>query len=210
MQHHLIVKAKEHLGVNDARDAHLEYSGRFTAFNGNVRASRYEIVVRLSKEWRDRDEDVQLGIIEHLLGRLFRVKGKTRHMQLYQDFLLYVGREREPEVEDARLMSSFDRVNKKYLQGAMELPSLRWGRGSFRRLGYYHYASDTVTLSPVLAQDQRMLDFVMYHELLHKKHGLTKGGHAHTKAFKADESKYEEATEAELSAYVRKQKRSWF
>jgi hypothetical protein len=55
-----------------------------------------------------------------------------------------------------------------------------------------------------------MLDFVMYHELLHKKHGLTPTGRAHTKAFRADEAKYEEATQEELERYVRKQKRRWF
>lgn len=208
--HPLIERAKEELGIRDGRETHLEYSGRFTPYNGNVRMSRYELTVRLAKEWRTKDDDVQLGIIEHLLAKLFRVKGKTSRMQLYQDFLLYIGRESEKEVEDARLMASFERVNKKYFNGVMELPSIKWGRGSFARLGFYHYASDSVTLSPVLLEDQRMLDYVMYHELLHKKHGLTKGGHAHTKAFKADEAKYEEATEAELTAYVRRMKRNLF
>ncbi len=208
--HPLMERAKENLGIRDARETYLEYSGRFTKYNGNARATRLAVEIRLSKDWRDRDEDVQLGIIEHLLAKIFRKKIKTPRMQLYQDFLLYVGREAEPEVEDARLMASFERVNKKYFGGSMELPSIRWGRQSFARIGYYHYASDTVTLSTVLLDNQHMLDFVLYHELLHKKHGLTKGGIAHTKAFKRDEALFEEATEAELHSYVRKAKRSLF
>jgi hypothetical protein len=55
-----------------------------------------------------------------------------------------------------------------------------------------------------------MLDYVMYHELLHKKHGLTKGGRAHTKAFRADEAKFEEASEQQLHAFLRAKKRQLF
>lgn len=205
----LVEKAKQELGIFDSRDTSLEYSGRFTAYNGNVRMTRWSVEVRLAKEWRDKDEDVQLGIIESLLSKLFRKKAKTPRMALYQDFLLYIGRESEKVVEDEVLMASFERVNRKYFNGEMELPSIKWGRDSFSKLGHYHYASDTVLLSTVL-HEQRFLDYVMYHELLHKKHGLTKGGRAHTKAFRLDEAKYEEATEAELQAFLRKQKRKLF
>ena len=208
--HALVEQAKEHLGIKDSRETVLEYSGRFTAYNGNVRADRYTVTVNLSKEWKGRDDDVQLGIIEFLLAKLFRKKIKTPRMQLYKDFLLYVGRESTKEVEDARLMASFERVNKKYFAGDMELPSIQWGQESYRKLGHYHYGSDTVVLSTILLQDQRMLDYVLYHELLHKKHGITKGGRAHTKAFRLDEAKFAEATEAELHAFLRSQKRKLF
>jgi predicted metal-dependent hydrolase len=149
-------------------------------------------------------------MIEYLLVKLFRKKVKTPRMQLYHDFLMYVGRESEKNVEDARLMSSFQRVNAKYFNNEMELPSIKWGTESFRKLGHYHYASDTVMLSTVLIEEQKFLDYVMYHELLHKKHGVTAGGRAHTKAFKADEAKYEEATERELQLFLRQQKRKLF
>jgi predicted SprT family Zn-dependent metalloprotease len=210
-QHPLVEKAKLELGITDSRDSSLAYSGRFTPYNGNVRLTRWELQVRLAKEWRDKDEDVQLGIIEHLLAKLFRRKVKTHRMALYQDFILYIGRETEKVVEDDVLLESFKRVNSKYFDGRMEVPSVKWGRDSFRKLGHYHYASDTVMLSTVLEHsDTRFLDYVMYHELLHKKHGLTKGGRAHTKAFKADEALYEEASEAELTSFLRRQKRKLF
>lgn len=208
--HHLIARAKESIGVRDNREGIISYSGRFTPYNGNGRITPYTVEIRLAKEWHGRDDDVVLGIIEHLLAKLYRKRIKTPRMRLYQEFLQYVGRESEKEVEDARLMSSFERVNKAYFIGEMELPSIRWGRESFSRLGYYHYASDTITLSSVLLEDQRMLDYVLYHELLHKKHGLTKGGRAHTKAFREDEAKFREANESELRRFLRSQKRKLF
>jgi hypothetical protein len=208
--HPLVEQAKKHVGISDSRDTSLVYSGRFTAYNGNIRATRYTVEVSLSKEWKGRDDDVQLGIIEYLLAKLFKRKIKTERMQLYQDFILYVGRESTKEVEDARLMSAFERVNKKYFKGEMEMPSIKWGTESFRKLGHYHYGSDSVVLSTVLLEDQRMLDYVLYHELLHKKHGITKGGRAHTKAFRADERLFEEASERELHDFVRRMKRKLF
>ncbi len=206
-----IEEAKQTLGISDGRATAIEYSGRFSAYNGNVRADRATVTVRLAKEWRGRDRDAQQGLIEFLLAKLFRKKIRTPRMQLYRDFLLYVGREEKTKlVEDTQLQASFDRINAKYFGGQMELANLTWGRESFRKLGHYHYGSDTVLLSTVLLEEQRMLDFVMYHELLHKKHGITPGGRAHTKAFREDEAKYEEATEQELTRFVHRQKRSWF
>jgi hypothetical protein len=206
----LVEQAKKNVGIIDARATTLSYSGRFTAYNGNIRATRTVIEVRMAKEWKNKDTDVQLGLVEHLLAKLFRKKIKTSRMALYQDFLLYIGRESEKTVEDARLMASFQRVNKNYFAGEMELPSIKWGQESFSKLGHYHYGSDTVVLSTVLLQDERFLDYVMYHELLHKKHGLTKGGRAHTKAFRADEAKFAEASEAELHRFLRSQRRKLF
>ena len=55
------------------------------------------------------------------------------------------------------------------------------------------YATDTVTLSKALAHDLELVDYVMYHELLHKKHKFTsKNGKSrhHTKEFRIAEKRY--------------------
>jgi predicted metal-dependent hydrolase len=208
--HPLIESAKDNLGIRDERPTRVVYSRRFSAYNGNIRATRAEVVVGLSRDWHGRDPDVVQGLVEHLLSKLFKKKAKTPRMALYQDFLLYVHREqREKTVEDAALKASYDRVNAKYFKGSFEMPNITWGRDSTRKLGHYHYGSDTVMLSTVLKDEPRFLDFVMYHELLHKKHGLTRGGRAHTKAFKDEEALYKEATEAELSKFI-SGKKGWF
>jgi predicted metal-dependent hydrolase len=87
-----------------------------------------------------------------------------------------------------------------------------WGNTTFRKLGSYTYQSDTITMSPILRGNARYLDYVMFHEMLHKKHRYykTKTGrmaHHHT-AFKNDEATYPEVEKInkELQWFVAKQK----
>ena len=120
-----------------------------------------------------------------------------------------------PSDEDARhgpsdgnaaglLVASFDRVNEKYFGQAMKRPRLDWSRRlSSRVFGHYEFVGDTIVLNTLLSEDgvpAWVLDFVMYHELLHKKHGLRWSGTramAHTAAFRADERRFERYEEAE-------------
>jgi len=208
--HPLVEQAKENLGIKDERPTRVVYSRRFSAYNGNIRATHREVVVGLSKDWHGRDPDIIQGLVELLLGKLFKKKAKTERMALYQDFLLYVHREQKTKVvEDPVLKESYDRVNAKYFNNSFEMPNLTWGQDSKRKLGHYHYGSDTVMLSTILKEEQRFLDFVMYHELLHKKHGITRGGRAHTKAFRDDEARFEETNDKELSEFVASKKSRW-
>jgi len=62
-----------------------------------------------------------------------------------------------------------------------------------------------------------LLDFVMYHEMLHKKHKFSISGvksRYHTKEFKEDEKKFGDVKliEKKLTIFLRKHKRklSWF
>jgi predicted metal-dependent hydrolase len=77
----------------------------------------------------------------------------------------------------------------------MEKPNLRFGKYSSRQLGCYDYGTDTITISSMLKQaDQEILDYVIYHELLHKKHKFTlKNGRSyhHTSEFREKEKKFE-------------------
>ena len=78
----------------------------------------------------------------------------------------------------------------------MERPNLVWGTVNVCRMGSYEYGSDTLMLSRILADDTNLLDYVMYHELLHKKHKFSsKHGRAihHSKAFRIDEQKFKDA-----------------
>jgi hypothetical protein len=101
------------------------------------------------------------------------------------------------------LDDSFDRVNKKYFGGNLKKPILTWSERKTRyRLGHQDDAMDTVVISKTL--DSRnvplyALDYIMYHELLHVKHGCVYSNgrrHVHTKAFKDDEQKFEKYVEA--------------
>ncbi len=69
----------------------------------------------------------------------------------------------------------FKRVNNVYFGGKMPKPTLAWNRIlTARKFGHYQPSRDTVMISVTLdAPDvpDYAIDFVMYHELLHKKHG---------------------------------------
>src|SRR5262245_3446141 len=98
----------------------------------------------------------------------------------------------------------FERVNAVYFGGLMPKPTLAWNRTpTSRKFGHYQPSRDTVMISVTLdAHDvpDHVVDFVMYHELLHKKHGsMTVNGRrlAHSPAFRAEERQFAGYHEAE-------------
>lgn len=97
------------------------------------------------------------------------------------------------------LAASFDRVNRRYFNGKMERPRMHWNRAlTVGKMGHYHHARDTVMLSLTLDQPEVppfVVDYVMYHELLHKKHGVRRINgrrYAHTPEFRAEERRFEQ------------------
>jgi predicted metal-dependent hydrolase len=95
------------------------------------------------------------------------------------------------------LDESFKRVNEIYFRNSMEKPQLTWSlQRAKRTLGRYDSERDVVSISRILDSPQipeELLDFIMYHELLHKKHGITVKGNRrriHTPQFKEDEKKF--------------------
>ena len=102
------------------------------------------------------------------------------------------------------LDASFRRVRAAHFDGKIERPGLRWGSiASKRTFGSYRFSEDRLTVSPRLdASDvpQWLLDFIVFHELLHKEHGITARGsrrYAHTAAFRAAERAHPRHHEAE-------------
>lgn len=75
------------------------------------------------------------------------------------------------------LATSFDRVNAKYFNESLRRPRLVWSHTfTSCRFGHYDQTSDTVMVSMSLdKKDVReyVVDFIMYHELLHKTLGVT-------------------------------------
>ncbi len=102
------------------------------------------------------------------------------------------------------LVPVFKRVNLRYFNGTLDQPRLIWSaRSTIRRLGTYHPESDTITINRRLDdQDipEYLLEYVMYHEMLHKKIGLKEVNgrrYAHTKYFKTAERQFDHYNEAE-------------
>jgi predicted metal-dependent hydrolase len=111
-------------------------------------------------------------------------------------------------------------VNDYFFSGIMEKPNLVWNNSS-TKLGSYDYGSDTISITSMLRDSgKEMLDYVMYHEILHKKYKfISKSGrlYHHTKEFKSSEKIFPDSREIEqklraLRPRQRKtvqRKRSW-
>lgn len=102
-----------------------------------------------------------------------------------------------PIGKNVNLNIVFERVNREYFYGKLEKPHLTWSqKKSYRRLGTYAAQTDTVTISRTFDNGNYpdyAVDFIMYHELLHKKMGVKRansGKHNHTKAFKEIENNF--------------------
>ncbi|MBW2968962.1 hypothetical protein KY304_00140 [Candidatus Woesearchaeota archaeon] len=180
----------------------VNYSGRFKGFNANAKLNRSTktFTFNLSKKWRGVDESIKIGLIQGLILRLLRKKGRTISMDLYENFIKNVHIAVPKTKSHPILEESFNRINKLYFAGMIEKPNLILGKGS-RTLGNYDYGADTISISRILLPYIDLLDYVMYHEVLHKKNKFkSKNGRSfhHTSRFRKQEKAYPNAKELEL------------
>jgi hypothetical protein len=110
----------------------------------------------------------------------------------------------------------FHKVNQTYFNGQMTRPTIQWNKTlTHRKFGHYQANSDTIMISISLDRASTpayVLEFVMFHELLHKQLGVvTHNGrrYAHTKAFREAEAKFAKQKQAqsflnELSTKINK------
>ena len=192
----------------------IKYTDKFKPYNANVRYTKNSLQFNLSKKWRNISKEIQMGLMQGLMLRIFKEKKATTNIDLYNSFMknLHIS---IPKINnDPFLGESFNRVNEKYFFGLVERPNLTW-HDSIRRLGFYEYGTDTISMSKVLGADTNLLDYVMYHEMLHKKHKFhCKNGriHHHTKEFREMERKFDNSQEMEerIKGLVRPKARKRF
>jgi hypothetical protein len=180
----------------------VKYSRAFNAYNANVRYTPFSMTFRLSHEWKKVSDEIKIGLIQLLLLKSYSIYRKnmkhTINMDLYEKFIKNIGDYSEVTESDPLLEDSFNRVNQKYFYGMLDKPNLRWGGASFSKLGCYEYGANMVTISNIFKGEdektQELLDYIMYHELLHKKHKFhTKDGRSyhHTRHFRQKEKEFD-------------------
>ena len=177
----------------------IKYTGRFKPYNANVRYRRNSLQFNLSKKWRMISKEIQIGLIQGLILRVFKEKNNTMNIDLYNNFMRNLHISVPKTNTDPILEKSFDRINEKYFFGLMERPNLVW-HNSIRRLGSYEYGSDTISISRVLLEDSDLMGYVIYHEMLHKKFKFNSSNGRtchHTKEFKEMERKFENSMDME-------------
>jgi pterin-4a-carbinolamine dehydratase len=205
-----------HTQSEDTRRITLKYSGHFRNYNSNAKYTKDKIQINISSNWKDVDDEIKQGLIESFLVKIFKLRmEKTSSMKLYEDFMKGLSKYAKKHVHDPLLEQSFDRVNVQFFNNMIDKPNLVFAGPSFSKLGSYEYSTDTVRISEIFRNleedDKRFLDYVLYHELLHKKHSFNiKNGrhHAHTREFRADEQKFGKSIESELSKFILRKKKS--
>ena len=188
----------------------INYSGRFKSYNANVKYDYKTMIFNLSREWEEVSEEIQIGLLQTLILKVFNKKQITINIDLYEKFSKNVTKFSKVDKIDSVLKESFDRINKKYFHNFMDSPNLIWGQESFAKLGSYEYATDSITISAVLRGESELLDYVMYHEMLHKKLKYeSKNGrnYQHTPEFRRLEREYEDKdAEKRLVAFLRRKR----
>ena len=177
----------------------VNYNDRFKPYNANVKYTRNSFVFNLSKKWKSVSREIQVGLLQELLLKVFKTKKSTFNIDLYNNFMKKIHIAAPKTRIDSFLEGSFDRINEKYFLGMVEKPNLVW-HSSIRRLGSYEYGSDTISISKVLENDLNALDYVMHHEMLHKKLKFdSRNGSCrhHTKTFREMERRFENSHEME-------------
>lgn len=152
-------------------DVSLEYNRKFKPYNANVKRYGNNLIFSLSKEWKKISKEIQIGLVQELLTKILKDKNKkTLNMELYNSFLKNIHIAIPKTKTDEILDGSFNRINDLYFGGMLDKPNLQWGSDSTSKLGSYEYGSDTITISTIFKNSKReLLDYVMYHEMLHKK-----------------------------------------
>ncbi len=190
----------------------LKYSRKFKPYNANVKLYGNNLIFNLSKDWRKISREIQIGLIQELLIKILKEKNnkKTMNMDLYNAFLKNVHLAVPKTKTDVILEASFERMNEMFFNGMLDIPNLEWGNESTSKLGSYTYGNDTITISTIFTDsEQELLDYVMYHEMLHKKFKFeSKNGRTlhHSPEFRRMESKFpnHEIMEKEISKLARK------
>lgn len=190
----------------------LEYNRRLADFNANIRLEPRKIKVNLNLQWKDIDKEIKIGLIQHLLLKMFKSKRHTHNIDLYNNFIKNIPILTPKTKSDPILESSFNRVNQSFLSNSVEKTNLSWGTASFRKLASYNFHTDTITVSTLFADvEPEILDYLMYHEMLHKHHKFKhhEGRSSfHSTAFREDEKRYPdyELIEKQIETIIRKKK----
>lgn len=177
----------------------LKYSGKFKGYNANIRLTRNHLILNLSRKWKKVSPEIQIGLIQELMVKLFKNRVQTVNMDLYSYFMKNLSITIANKKSHPVLEASFNRVNNIFFDNFLDSPNFALCNSS-RKLGCYEYGTDTIQITKHLLDDQEALDYVMYHEMLHKKlkfRGSCGRHHYHTKEFKQLENKFPNAEQIE-------------
>ena len=203
------------------KDVLPDVDARFYPYAGlssTIRLRQGRVYARVSDILTNSPPEVLHALACILVSKLFRRKIMKEHERIYRSYAS------EPSIltlaEEARkgrgykvitsargevydLDEIFDSLNGRYFRGRLPRPLLSWSQVSARRiLGHHDHVHAAVILSRALDDPKVprfVVEYVLYHEMLHVKHGSRReGGRTvyHGPEFKADERRFERFDDA--------------
>lgn len=203
----------------DDRPLDVSFYG-YVSTKSTIRVRDGRVLVRLSDHMEDAGPRVQEGCLAVLLGKLHgKVPASLKHhVAGYQHWIH--SEPAEARRSESRKERGGKRINpagthrsllESYLRVTMEMglvldaPKLSWSeRPTKRRFGHHDPDHDCIVISQTLDDPkvpEFVLDYVVYHELLHIVHppkiGATGKRNIHHKAFRDAEAQFSKQKEAE-------------
>jgi len=191
----------------------------FANVNNTIRLRNGRILVRLSDLLEGAPENILRAIAHILLAKMYQQPIDRTYAARYRKYIgsrdimrkahlvrQMRGRKR---LRSARghfydLETIFEELNTRFFHGLMARPLMSWSQTRTRRiLGHYDPAHNAIIISRVFDHPQvprYVLDYIVYHEMLHLKHPVTLRGSrrcVHSAEFQAEERLFPKAAEAE-------------
>jgi hypothetical protein len=190
----------------------------FAGLNHTIRIRKQRIYVRVSDLLCEAPPQVQRALAFILMAKLFRKRASAEDQAIYRQYAYQPQVLRASELarrargrkhlsgaagQHFDLDQLFARLNRRYFNNQLPKPALSWSqRRSKRLLGHHDHVHEAIVISRSLDEPDMpefIVEFILYHEMLHLKHGPRQiNGRRihHHAAFRADErrfARYEEA-----------------
>jgi predicted metal-dependent hydrolase len=198
-----------------------EIEVRFFAFanvNNTVRLRDGKLLFRISDMLEGAPESVLHAIAHILIAKIYRKDIDSAHAARYRRYVgskaitekahllrQMRGRKRidSPVGNVYHLDEIFEELNTRYFHGLMARPEMTWSQNHARNLlGHYDPAHNAIVVSKVFDQlrvPRYVVEYIVYHEMLHLKHPVKLKGSrrcVHPKHFQEEEKLFPHLEEA--------------
>ena len=191
----------------------------FANVNNTIRLRDGRLLVRLSDLLEGAPETVLRAIAHILLAKMYRRPIDRAQAARYRKYVgsreivqkahlvrQMRGRKllRPPRGHFYDLDAVFEELNTRFFHGLMARPRMSWSQTKTRRiLGHYDPAHNAIIISRIFdhpALPRFVLEYIVYHEMLHLKHPVKLRGSrrcVHSAEFQAEEKLFPRAKDAE-------------
>jgi hypothetical protein len=196
----------------------------FANLNNTIRLRNGRLLVRLSDLLEGAPETVLRAIAHILLAKIYRKPIDRGHASCYRKYVGSSEITRKAhlvrQIRGRKLLKParghvydldiiFQELNTRFFHGLMAQPRMSWSQARTRRiLGHYDPAHNAIVISRILdhpAMPRYVLEYIVYHEMLHLKYPVRLRGSrrcVHSKEFQAEEKLFPRMADA--NAFLRR------